>query len=87
MHCEFAVRLDGKVDGKGDDDIGKFVWEGSVSGNALNMIKQYVGKHKVEYQGSIDGRKLAGNWKINNLTDKFQLEAENSDVSDDSDSD
>lgn len=59
---------DGKIQGAGSDMIGKFVFAGDYelkSGRCV-MTKQYLGAHRVEYEGVCEGRELWlwGMWRI-----------------------
>jgi hypothetical protein len=57
---------DGVVEGEGRDVIGAFTFRGRYDdrGNVA-LIKQYVGRHQVHYQGTYDGEgTIFGTWSI-----------------------
>jgi hypothetical protein len=57
---------DGIVTGEGRDCIGPFTFEGTYDdrGNVV-MVKQYLGRHKVLYEGTYDGEgTVFGRWSI-----------------------
>jgi hypothetical protein len=59
--------LKGEVTGGGVDVIGRFVMAGEYDpqNGAVTIVKQYLGKHKVLYQGSPDGEGcIAGEWTV-----------------------
>ena len=64
----FFLRFeDGTVAGEGKDIIGKFAFTGryeSATG-AVRLVKQYLGKHQVAYEGRPDGEgSILGTWSI-----------------------
>jgi hypothetical protein len=59
----------GTVQGLGRDVIGRFTFEGTYDdrGN-IRMVKQYLGKHQVLYEGTYDGEgTIFGRWSIGPL--------------------
>jgi hypothetical protein len=56
----------GRIDGEGRDVIGPFTFEGEYDdGGAIRMVKQYLGRHQVFYQGTYDGEgTIFGQWSI-----------------------
>lgn len=62
-----ALRFaDGRIEGEGRDVIGPFVFTGEYDGHgSIRMVKQYLGRHRVQYSGSYDGEgTLFGRWSI-----------------------
>ena len=65
----------GKMTGEGADGIGLFVISGNyseVSGECF-WIKQYIGRHAVEYKGYREGKGIWGNWVIGSLKGGFHI--------------
>ncbi len=78
-----TLRLaDGRIDGEGDDCIGPFTFQGryDAQGN-VSMIKQYIGKHRLRYEGTYDGEgTIFGQWTYSPLwTGPFALSLEAAD--------
>lgn len=62
-----TLRLDGgEIDGEGDDMVGRFTFRGRYDTQGrVSMIKQYIGKHQVLYEGTYDGEgTISGRWSI-----------------------
>jgi hypothetical protein len=59
----------GTVRGEGRDVIGVFTFAGTYdSCGRVRMVKQYVGKHQVLYEGTYDGEgTIYGEWSIASL--------------------
>jgi hypothetical protein len=57
---------DGAVRGRGRDIVGPFQIEGAYDGRGVvKFVKQYIGKHRVMYDGLHDGEgTIFGNWSI-----------------------
>jgi hypothetical protein len=56
---------DGQIDGEGDDCIGPFTFSGSYGDGEVRMVKQYIGRHSVLYEGRVDGEgAVIGRWFI-----------------------
>jgi hypothetical protein len=57
---------DGLVEGEGHDIIGAFVFTGEYDTfGSVSLVKQYLGKHSVHYNGSYDGEgTIFGTWHI-----------------------
>jgi hypothetical protein len=58
---------DGEVTGHGRDVIGRFVFHGEYDEKTghVRMVKQYLGKHQVHYDGRPDGEgSILGKWSI-----------------------
>jgi hypothetical protein len=76
---------DGIITGDGEDVIGKFTFSGRYDKQGtLVMVKQYLGKHQVHYEGRYDGEgTIHGTWSIGSLwTGPFALAAEPKNVAD-----
>lgn len=66
----------GAVEGEGRDVIGPFTFCGRYDGQGhVTLVKQYLGRHEVLYQGRYDGEgTIFGQWSIDELwTGKFAL--------------
>lgn len=63
LHLHFR---DGLMTGDGRDWVGKFTIRGSydVTTGACRWIKQYVGRHAVQYVGYNEGKGIWGRWEI-----------------------
>jgi hypothetical protein len=57
---------DGHIDGEGRDVIGRFLFEGEYDERGgIRMVKQYIGRHQVLYEGTYDGEgTIFGRWSI-----------------------
>ncbi len=56
---------DGRITGKGKDDVGKFDIIGFYSADGVvNFIKRYKGQHEVSYSGVREGQSITGKWNI-----------------------
>jgi hypothetical protein len=57
---------DGEIHGQGADCIGGFTFAGSYSHDGVvRMVKQYIGKHSVLYEGRVEGEgAIVGLWFI-----------------------
>jgi hypothetical protein len=58
---------DGEVTGHGRDIVGRFVFQGEYDEKTghVRMVKQYLGKHQVFYDGRPDGEgSILGKWTI-----------------------
>lgn len=65
---------DGVVQGHGSDAVGEFHIFGHHNEKKVKFIKQYIGKHSVEYKGHVhNGTKLTGKWEVSGLTGDFEL--------------
>src|SRR5215469_11408285 len=56
----------GMMTGEGADGIGLFVISGNYSGKngECVWVKQYVGRHAVDYKGYREGKGIWGNWTL-----------------------
>ncbi len=67
-----------KIEGKGQDDHGKFFFTGFyTSENKVQFIKQYEGAHQVHYEGKREGQTLHGRWNLAGMSGGFYLYKEN----------
>ena len=56
---------EGQVSGTGVDIIGPFQFAGRLEAGNVALVKQYLGRHHVEYVGVFDGEgTLRGTWHI-----------------------
>lgn len=70
----FTRTENGGLSGKGSDDIGQFEITGSFSGGGFKFVKQYVGAHAVNYNGTYKAGVMTGKWEIpGNCSGKFNL--------------
>jgi hypothetical protein len=60
---------EGKVVGSGSDWVGKFVMNGSyeTESGKCQMLKGYVGRHSVNYQGYNEGKGIWGTWRFESV--------------------
>jgi hypothetical protein len=58
--------VDGRIEGEGRDVVGPFTFEGDYDERGtIRMVKQYLGRHRVLYQGTYDGEgTIFGRWSI-----------------------
>lgn len=75
---EFTLTFaDGRISGGGGDIVGRFTFAGTydTASGRVRMVKQYLGKHAVFYEGHPDGEGcIAGTWTIaDTLTGSFLL--------------
>ena len=64
---ELHFRPDGSVEGWGVDMVGEFVFRGQVNPatGRVQLTKQYLGAHQVQYDGRPDGEGcILGTWTI-----------------------
>lgn len=64
---EFAS---GQVRGQGRDCIGLFTFTGAYDADgSIQLLKQYVGRHRVQYQGKYDGEgTIHGVWSVEGIS-------------------
>ena len=67
-----TLRLDfelGRVTGSGTDYVGRFTVAGAynLADGECKFLKQYVGKHAVEYRGFNEGKGIWGTWELHHL--------------------
>jgi len=65
----------GVIAGGGADGIGFFVISGNYSGQTgeSSWVKQYVGRHAVDYKGYREGKGIWGNWTLPGLKGGFHI--------------
>lgn len=66
MDCVITIS-GSQITGYGSDLVGNFTWTGYISGRKVNIIKQYYGKHKVSYEGTMIDNSINGNWAIEHI--------------------
>ena len=69
MHDLVLRFRDGMVHGEGRDCIGRFTFQGRYERQGtIRMVKQYIGRHRVLYEGTYDGEgTIFGRWSIGSL--------------------
>jgi hypothetical protein len=75
MRLGLVFTPDGKICGKGVDDVALFVIDGlfnSVTSEA-NWTKAYVGMHSVQYSGIYSQRAICGDWTLIQVTGGFWI--------------
>lgn len=76
MNFDYFVVIRKFIRGSGKDEVGEYTINGShdPSSHYVAMLKQYVGKHAVQYNGSLkDGHKILGTWVVDGMNDKFRI--------------
>ena len=74
---EFAMSFEaveiaaGAVVARGRDAVGEFRLSGSVQGAQVRLVKQYAGKHAVDYEGEFRDGAVRGRWRVGGLSDEF----------------
>ena len=65
----------GAMTGEGADGIGLFVISGEYSeqNGECSWVKQYVGRHAVDYKGYREGKGIWGNWVVGMGKGGFQI--------------
>ncbi len=66
MH-DLVLEVDpiGMVSGEGEDCIGPFTFYGRFRlDGSVSLVKQYLGRHRVYYEGTNSGEGIFGNWHI-----------------------
>ena len=69
--------FNGQVKGSGRDEVGEFTISGDWQPSGqVAFVKQYIGQHNVHYEGTFDGVRVQGQWKIPsmNMFDAFMIE-------------
>lgn len=63
MHDLILHFTDGQFTGSGTDMVGDFAFQGTLVGDQIHLIKQYIGLHRIDYHGKADGEGLyLGMW-------------------------
>jgi hypothetical protein len=75
MRLGLTFTPEGRITGDGVDDIAPFLIEGTFDQitSKASWIKQYVGRHKVDYAGIYNGRAICGEWTIRGTSDGFWI--------------
>lgn len=76
MHLYLNCDEQGKILGEGIDYVGPWTLTGIYDGDTrrCRWTKSYVGRHRVEYAGELDGEGVRGEWRINEmLTGEFHI--------------
>jgi hypothetical protein len=62
---------DGRIQGAGIDKSSTFVIEGSYdqSGGRASWLKQYLGRHSVQYEGIFKDGEITGSWSLTQISD------------------
>ena len=57
---------DGRIHGEGTDYVGPWVASGSydIQTGRCSWVKDYVGKHNVQYDGMLSDKGITGEWTI-----------------------
>lgn len=65
----------GVMTGDGADNVGFFVISGNYSAQSgeCSWVKQYVGRHAVDYKGYREGKGIWGNWTLPGLKGGFHI--------------
>ena len=65
----------GEIEGSDIDDVGSFVITGTYSEKALKFTKEYIGKHKIEYDALFENnnKMMIGKWHIGEIEGDFTL--------------
>lgn len=68
------VGPDGRVVGGGDDCVGPFTFRGQFRPDGtVSLLKQYIGRHQVVYEGCNSGEGVFGTWRIGFDAGRFAL--------------
>jgi hypothetical protein len=69
------IAADRSVSGGGEDCIGPFTFAGRFRADGtVSLVKQYLGRHCVSYEGQNSGEGIFGTWWISNFwPGKFAL--------------
>ena len=69
------VAADGTVSGRGNDCIAPFTFQGRFRPDGMvSLVKQYLGRHSVHYEGYNSGEGIFGTWSISGFwTGPFAL--------------
>jgi len=62
------IAADGTVRGSGEDCIGRFTFDGRFQPDGtISLVKQYLGRHWVSYEGHNSGEGIFGTWNISDF--------------------
>jgi hypothetical protein len=76
MHLYLEFNPEGKLAGEGTDYVGPWQALGQVeqAARTVRWVKQYMGKHKVHYEGRVTERGIQGTWMISSwLVGQFHI--------------
>jgi hypothetical protein len=60
-----VIDAQGRVTGGGDDCVGPFTFSGQFHADGqITLEKQYIGRHRVTYEGRNSGEGIFGTWHI-----------------------
>lgn len=65
----------GDIEGYDIDDTGNFMISGTHSEKQLKICKEYIGKHKIDYDGTFENnyKNITGKWHIGEIEGDFSL--------------
>jgi hypothetical protein len=70
-----SVDVTGRISGDGGDQVGSFSMSGQIFPNGtFQMIKQYHGRHAVNYNGVVGNGTLSGQWSLQAMRGDFDLQ-------------
>jgi hypothetical protein len=61
---KFMIK-EGVIKGNGKDSIGEFDINGYERDSEIRFNKKYIGQHQVAYVGTLVGKRIQGQWSIN----------------------
>ena len=72
---DLVLQFDGGlITGSGTDIIGAFTFAGEMESGEVNLLKQYIGQHSVDYIGTFDGEgTMQGDWFIGSFTGEWLI--------------
>lgn len=64
-----------EIEGYDIDDGGNFMLTGTHNEKQVKITKEYIGKHKIEYEGAFENnnKTLSGKWHIGEVEGEFSL--------------
>jgi hypothetical protein len=72
-----SVDVTGRVSGDGGDQVGGFSMSGQIYPNGtFQIVKQYHGRHAVNYSGVVGNGSLSGQWSLQAMRGDFDLQFE-----------
>lgn len=72
-----SVDVTGRISGEGGDQVGGFSMNGQIYPNGtFQMVKQYHGRHSVNYSGTVGNGTLSGQWSLQAMRGDFDLSFE-----------
>ena len=72
LYLSFA---DGKIKGEGTDYVAPWVCQGDydLESGRCSWVKQYMGRHQVQYTGKIGPNGIMGQWEISLTSGQFHI--------------